>query len=154
MARDLCYTCGLDNIGASEKRNGRILLRHGSVSYLSAENVRVETEEENGEYCICLKGTMKFTALFGQKLVMRREIRLKYFGDEVTVTDEIANEGDVEERYLLMYYTNIGYPLLDENAKLSVDAVSCEGISKISDKAHCCVFEKPTPAPKRFTGTI
>lgn len=138
------YTCGLDNIGAPESVGGRVLPQHGSVSYLPAENVRVETEEADGEYCLALKGTMKFTALFGQKLVLRREIRLRYLGDEVTVKDEIVNEGYEEEGYMLMYHTNLGYPLLDENAELFVDAERTAGISDAYDLSRCLKFEAPT----------
>lgn len=140
------YTCGLDNIGAPEDRDGRRLVQHGSISYIPAENVRVETYERDGEYFVALKGAMKFTALFGQKLVMNREIRVKYLGDEVTVCDEIINEGYADEGYMLMYHTNVGYPLLDENAALTVDADSCEGISAVYDKSKRLLFEKPSAA--------
>lgn len=140
------YTCGLDHIGAPEEKNGRMLPQHGSVSYLPAENVSVGTEERDGEYYLILRGTMKFTALFGQKLVLRREIRLKYLGDEVTLTDEIANEGYTAEGYLLMYHTNIGYPVLDENAELFIDRTASEGLSAVYDKARCFRFEPPSPA--------
>lgn len=140
------YTCGLDNVGAPENREGKRLVQHGSISYIPAENVRVEREEKDGEYYLSLKGSMRFTALFGQKLVMHREIRLKYLGDEVTVRDEICNEGYADEGYMLMYHTNVGYPLLNENARLRIDANSCEGISAVYDKSACFRFEPPAAA--------
>ncbi len=138
------YTCGLDNIGEPEIKDGRILPRHGSISYLPAENVRVETEEFNGEYGLSLKGCMKFTALFGQKLLLKREIRLWYLKDELEIRDEIINEGYTEEGYLLMYHTNIGYPVLDENAVLFVASKATHGISEIYDCSHFQTFESPS----------
>ncbi|MGN1040416.1 MAG: aldose 1-epimerase family protein [Candidatus Fimimonas sp.] len=139
------YTCGLDNIGAPTEKNGRVLPQHGSISYVPAENVRVETLEKDGEYYLSLKGTMYFTALFGQKLAMRREIQIKYLGSEVTVRDEITNEGYAEEGYVLMYHTNVGYPFLSETAELTVNSRSVEGISAIHDVNACLRFEAPTP---------
>lgn len=140
------YTCGLDNIGAPAEKNGRMLPQHGSISYIPAENVRVETYEANGEYGVTLKGTMKFTALFGQKLVMNRSITLKYMCDEIELRDTIVNEGYTDEGYMLMYHCNIGYPLLNERAKLWIDSDEATKFSENADLSHWSVFESPTPA--------
>lgn len=139
------YTCGLDNIGAPEVRDGVSLPQHGSVSYLPAENLHTEVQEENGTYTLILHGTMRYTALFGQNLVMRRQILLPWLADEVTVRDEITNEGYTAAEYLLMYHTNLGYPLLSEDTTLSVAAARTVGISPVNDPDACLRFEAPAP---------
>lgn len=140
------YTCGLDNIGAPVERNGKQLVQHGSISYRPAENVHVVTEEIDGEYTVTLKGDIRFTALFGETLVMRRSIRLKYMGNDIELFDEIVNEGYADAEYMLMYHANIGYPMLDENAVLSVGSRDVKLLSAVGDVSKCLQFETPTPS--------
>lgn len=139
------YTCGLDNVGAAVE-NGRVLPQHGCATYLPAENVHVETEERDGEYYLHVIGQTTFTSLFGNTLLLRRRITLREGGDELTVQDEITNEGATEEGYLLMYHCNFGYPVLDENARLTLAGESCRLVSAVGDTAHCLRFEPPAPA--------
>lgn len=138
------YTCGLDNIGAPWEKNGRTLPQHGSFSYIPAENAHICTEEKDGEYYVTLKGTMSFTALFGNKLTVEREIKMKYMGDEVTVTDKVTNNAFTDSGYMLMYHSNIGYPLLDENARLTVDNTDTAPVSATYDLDRYSTFEAPT----------
>lgn len=140
------YTCGLDNIGGAREENGRTLCQHGSISYRPAENVRVETEEKGGEYYLHLKGSMVFTSLFEGKLELRRTITLREGGDELELHDEVVNDGFTEDGFLLMYHCNLGYPLLDENAELTLDGTVCRVNSEKGDTSRCLRFEKPTPA--------
>ena len=136
------YTCGLDNIGGPTDTAPL----HGSNTYIPAENVSVVTEEKDGEYCIALKGELHFTALFGQNLVMRREISMKYLGDEVTVTDSITNEEFVDAEYMLMYHANMGYPMISEKTKLYIDRAETFAVTDVNDLDRCLEFEAPTPA--------
>ena len=136
------YTCGLNNIGGPCAAGPL----HGSNSYIPAENVSVVTEEKDGEYYLTLKGELHFTELFGRNLVMRREISMKYLGDEVTVTDRITNEEFVDAEYMLMYHANMGYPLLSENTKLTIDRAKTDPVTDIYDLDRCLDFEAPTPA--------
>ena len=139
------YTCGLDNIGAPVEKEGRVLPQHGSFSYLPAENVHVTTEETEAGYFLTLQGTVRFTALFGQSLTVLRKIQMRYLGSEITVTDHVTNHGFTESGYMLMYHSNIGYPLLDEHAKLTVDSTEITPVSPVHDVARCTTFDPPTP---------
>ena len=117
----------------------------GTYSHIPAENVSIETEEIDGDYYIKLKGEMRFTALFGRNLVLRREISMKYLGDELTVNDVITNDGFVDGEYYLMYHVNLGYPLLCEDTKLTVDTVESIPLNDTCDMDRWTMFEKPTP---------
>ena len=134
------YTCGLNNIGSPTET----FPQHGSISYIPAENVRIETEDSDGDYRVILKGSMRFSSLFGQNLVMNREITLSYLGNSVNVKDTIVNESFTNAGYMLMYHSNIGYPLLDENARLTIDAQKTERFSDNADLDRWGVFEVPT----------
>lgn len=139
------YTCGLDNVGAPYDKNGAHFVQHGSNSYIPAENVCVLTEEKDGEYYITLKGELHVTALFGKNLVMCREISMKYLGDEVTITDSIRNDGFTDGEYMIMYHSNIGYPILNEKATLKVDSNEIRPISDSPRMDKYSEFTAPSP---------
>ncbi len=141
------YTCGLDNIGIPELINGQPVVQHGSFSYLPAEDVSVKGSFINGEYFLEIKGKMTFSALFGHKIAVYRTLKLSYLGDDLEISDQIVNEGFVEDRYMIMYHTNLGYPLLSEKTALTLDAVTTQGIGEV-DVAHCQEFTKPSPGKK------
>ncbi len=137
------YTCGLDNIGGPVEKNGRQLLQHGSLSYIPAENVHVETAEMNGEYTISLVGEMHFTALFGCHLTLQRTISMSYLGDTLTVNDKVTNCAFAPAEYMLMYHSNIGYPLLTERAHLQVESERIDAVSENPDFENCYSFTVP-----------
>ena len=142
------YTCGLDNIGTPQSVNGKDCIQHGTISYIPAENVDIEKGFKGGEYFVSVSGDMKYTALFGNKLILRREITLKYMSDDLIINDEIINESFSEDGYMLLYHFNLGYPQIDENATIKID-----GIDKtlfVNDKAeknylNYTKLEKPKP---------
>jgi len=138
------YTCGIDNIGAPVKEEG--LVQHGTISYLPAENVKIDYFESGDDFGVKVSGDMKYTALFGHKLVLKREYILTFNSDELILNDKIVNEGFVEDKYMIMYHMNFGYPLLSETATLKVDSSDIKPVSKVQNIPECFKFEAPTPA--------
>lgn len=139
------YTCGLNNIGAACERNGETLPQHGSISYHPASEVALTRTERDGKYTLLLMGRMTDTSVFGQKLVLHREIALGEDSDELTVTDTLENDGFTDAEYMLMYHVNLGYPALDERARLFLASERVSRVSRIGDPARCHCFERPTP---------
>ena len=113
----MIYTCGLDNIGG--ERNG--LPVHGSYHNTAAEIVLTQCDEQG----IVVEAVIRNTALFGSNLVMRRRITSAIGSDSVQIEDELTNLGYKDERYCLLYHTNIGYPMLDEGVSVHLDAKEC-----------------------------
>lgn len=138
------YTCGLDNIGAASENFGKDCVQHGSLSSIPADGINIQTFWQGDEYFIEVSGKMSYSALFGSKLSLSRTIRVKYLGNQVEVIDQVANEGFAKDSYLIMYHTNIGYPLLNENAWLTLDSNICDGIGKV-DTQKCRQFLEPHP---------
>ncbi len=141
------YTCGLDNIGAPDLHEGRPVVQHGSFSYLPAENVSTETSWVGEEYHLTIKGKMVFSSLFGHKLVVYRTIKVQYLGSDLEVSDQIVNEGYVPDSFMMMYHTNIGYPLLNENSQLWLDVNKTQGQGD-ADVEHYGTFLSPLPGEK------
>lgn len=108
----MLYTCGLDSVGG---RDGYEL--HGSFHNIPAEIIRAECNE-NG---IVVETIIRDTTLFGENFVMKRKISSEIGGDSVTLEDTLVNEGYKDEEYCLLYHVNVGYPMLDDGAKVIAD---------------------------------
>ena len=120
----MLYTCGLDNAG---NRDGYV--QHGRFHTLPAEIVRAECTETE----IVVEGVVRDSALFGQNLVLRRTYRAKLGDGTVTLEDKLTNAAFTDGEYCLLYHINSGYPMLDDGAKIVLDAeeiTPCDDWSK------------------------
>ena len=111
----MLYTCGLDSVGG---REGYEL--HGTFHNIPAEIIRAECNESG----IVVETIIRDTALFGQNLVMKRRVFTEIASDSVSVEDTLFNEGYKAEEYCLLYHINVGYPMLDNGAKVVADVES------------------------------
>ena len=111
----MLYTCGLDSVGG---REGYEL--HGTLHNIPAEIIRTECNEN----AIIVEAIIRDTALFGKNLVLKRKIFTAIGGDSVTLEDTLVNEGYKAEEYCLLYHINVGYPMLDDGAKVIADVES------------------------------
>lgn len=111
----MLYTCGLDSVGG---RDGYEL--HGTLHNIPAEIIRAECNE-NG---IIVEAIIRDTALFGKNLALKRKIFTEIGGDSITLEDTLCNIGYKEEEYCLLYHINVGYPMLDNGAKVIADVES------------------------------
>lgn len=112
----MVYTCGLDSVGG---REGFPL--HGSLHNIPAEVIECTCDEAG----IKVVAIVRDTALFGQNLVLKRTVTSAVGSESVQITDELTNAGFADANYCLLYHINVGYPMLDEGAKLLADVVSC-----------------------------
>ena len=136
----MLYTCGLDSVGG---REGYEL--HGTFHNTPAEIVRAECNEDG----IVVEAIIRDTALFGKNLVMKRKISTAVFGDSVTLEDTLINEGYKTEEYCLLYHINVGYPMLDDGAKVVADVESCDPRTEWSKRNEATRYEMSTPIPNQ-----
>lgn len=134
----MLYTCGLDSVGG---REGYEL--HGTLHNIPAELVRAEC---NGQQ-IVIEAIMRDTALFGKNLVLKRKITSGIGADTVTVEDTLINDGFRDEEYCLLYHINIGYPMLDEGAKVVADVEKCEPRTPWSRENMSTMYEIGATVP-------
>ncbi len=113
----MLYTCGLDSVGG---RDGYEL--HGTIHTTPAELVRAECGEDG----IIVEAILRDTALFGKNLVLRRKVTSAIGSETFTVEDTLCNEGYAPEDYCLLYHVNLGYPMLDKDAYVEAEELSCE----------------------------
>ena len=134
----MLYTCGLDSAGA---RPGFEI--HGSFHNTNAEILRAECTETE----IVVEAVIVDSALFGQNLAVRRKISTAVGSETLTLVDTVTNNGYTPAEYSVLYHINVGYPMLDEGAKIIADVRSTtpttdfakEGVDSCLEMTDCVV---------------
>ena len=107
-------TCGLTTVGPPDEDDGEQLPMHGTIGNCPAESIYAVTDED----AIRLHAVINPSSLFGEKLVLYREIICSLDRNCFEIVDTVRNEGDKISPLMILYHMNMGYPLLDENAEL------------------------------------
>lgn len=136
----MLYTCGLDCVGGIPGHEP-----HGSFHTTPAEVVRAECNEDG----IVVEALIRDTALMGNNLVMRRKITSAIGSDKLVLEDTLLNAGYRETNYALLYHINVGYPLLDEGAKIIADVKAREAVGEWAAKNEATASEIEAPIPGR-----
>ena len=124
----LVSTCGLDHVmGPVEEDAGhyaypyRSRVRHGlhgRVAYTPARLLGYGVSWE-GERCVLwAEGEIRQATMFGEFLVHTRRVEAEAGGTTVTVRDTVENRGFRPTPHAMLYHVNVGFPVVDEGAKL------------------------------------
>ena len=116
----MLFTCGLENICAPCRVDGKEYPMHGRIRTTPAEHVCADACWEGDDYTVTLSGEMREAELFGENLVLRRKITTLYGQNRICIEDEITNEGFRTEPMMLLYHMNVGYPLLCEDSEIVI----------------------------------
>ena len=136
----LLATCGLRNVGNASTDNGESFPIHGLISNTPAEEVCASTVWEGGSPVMTVSGQIREARFFGENMRLKRKISCPYGENRIFIQDCVENIGFRDERLMLLYHFNLGYPLLDEDAVLlspskTVDPRDAEA-SKGADAWH------------------
>ena len=132
----MLYTCGLDSVGG---REGFEL--HGTLHGTPAHVLRAEVTEKE----IVVEAVIRNSALFGKNLVLKRKVSTPIGGEEVRVEDALYNEGYMDEEYCLLYHINVGYPMLDDGAKVQAEVESYSPRSLWAKENEATMYEMNAP---------
>ena len=121
-------TCGLTAVGTPCVDDGEELPLHGTISNIPAERVSYYIEGDT----IHIDADIRDAALFSRKLLLLRHYEVSLVKNEIVMTDTIKNIGSEESPLEVLYHCNMGYPLLSENAVLSIPT---EGVTARNDHA-------------------
>lgn len=113
-------TCGLTAVGNPCVDDGEETPLHGTISNIPCENFgHWETED-----AIHIKAVVRDAALFARQLILEREYVVSLKSNEILLRDTVKNIGSIDSPLQILYHCNMGYPLLDENAKITIPSVS------------------------------
>ncbi|HEX4444277.1 MAG TPA: aldose 1-epimerase family protein [Galbitalea sp.] len=116
----LLATCGLDTFGPDGEEEDGALPMHGRIGAVPARVTR--SEATAGELTVA--GTVRQTRVFGENLVLNREISSAVGSTSITVRDTVTNEGATASPHMVLYHVNVGWPLLDESVTVEIPAAS------------------------------
>ena len=132
----MLYTCGLDSVGGREGFE-----EHGSFHNTPAQIIRAECNHEQ----IIVEAEIRSTELFGRNLTLRRRIAAAIGADTVSIQDTLSNESYRDEEYCLLYHVNLGYPMLDDGAKVVANSDVCLPRTPWSEKHVDTAFQISEP---------
>ena len=89
----LVTTCGLTYFGAPCEDDGQSLGLHGRISNTPADGVCIEKYWDGDEYILKIRGQVRESSVFGENIVLIREIETKLGGKSLKITDKIQNQG-------------------------------------------------------------
>ncbi len=143
----LLTTCGMSTVGAPSEDEGETFGLHGRVSHIPARNVWIDSKWEGNSHTLWVQGKIRETSMFGVDLCLTRRIWAKMGESKLHIYDIVENLGYEAAPHMYLYHINIGYPLLDETARLIApsnhvqprDAVATAGIDDYTR------FQPPTP---------
>ncbi len=114
----LLATCGLDSFGPSVDDEDGVAPMHGRIGQLPARLTRSDATQDE----LTVAGTVRQTRVFGENLVLRREISSAVGSTTITIRDTVTNEGAQPSPHMVLYHVNIGWPLLDEGVTVEIPA--------------------------------
>lgn len=152
----MLVTCGLnwagapcrDSRGAGTARLGpRDLNLHGRISHTPAKNAWADGEWEGDEYRMWLRGKCQESIVFGENLVLHREISARLGENSFEVRDRVENAGFEPVEFQILYHINTGFPVLDAGSRLlspSVEILPRDGAAE-DGLERACEFDGPEP---------
>lgn len=125
----LLTTCGLDHVGEPTEddisRYGypgherEQFGLHGRLTFAPAQLEAYGVDWEAESPCAFVQGNLRQARLLGESLTLRRRISVPLGGREITVRDEISNDGFAASPHLLLYHVNAGWPLVQAGARVA-----------------------------------
>ena len=143
----LLATCGLVNAGPPADENGRHYGQHGRIGTIPAEKVSYGGAWQGDQYVLTVSGEVLQGVLFGEKLIMRRTIRMALGAPRIEIETSVENAGFELSPLMLLFHCNLGWPLIDAGTRIKGNFVNItprdEEASK--DQENALSFENPTP---------
>jgi hypothetical protein len=120
---------------------------HGRISNCPASQVTYRTFWNGDEYELEITAEIRQAALFGENLVLRRQISTALASNRLRIEDMVTNEGFQPAPHMLLYHFNLGFPLVSEHAHLHLKSAETlpRDATAQSGLADWDRFQPPTP---------
>ena len=141
----LFVTCGLTNVGEPCTYDGDGYGLHGNISCIVAENVNVNQNWVNNEFCIEVSGKIRQVKSLVENIVIERKISAAMFKNEIRVMDTITNQGQTRRPFMILYHMNFGYPLVNPYSEFVIPIQSTQGFNAYCEERKEQCLEIPEP---------
>lgn len=129
----LLTTCGLDHVGAPGGRSAErfgypsrtieSFPMHGRASGTPGRLIGYGLVDSAEGPEVFVEGELHQVAVFGENLVLRRRVSLRYRSSVVRVEDRLRNAGYAMSPVAIVYHVNAGWPVVGPAALIMVDGV-------------------------------
>lgn len=121
---------------------------HGRIANTPARLIGYGEEWRSAETCtLWAEGEVRQAAVFGEHLRLRRRIEADLGSNSIRLTDTVTNNGFDPTPHMLLYHINLGWPLVDEGARL-VAPISRTRVSTDSVQQQRVSYQRfPSPQP-------
>ena len=145
----LLTTCGLTHAGPPETdpQSGASRDLHGPYSRIPARIRAIEQHiDDQGHVTLTLKAEAVQNALFGEQLLLERSYRMTLGQPAIEIQDCVTNLADTPSPLMLLYHINLGYPLIQDGARLHIPS-KVYARDAIAEAAldHWASYEAPQP---------
>jgi hypothetical protein len=141
----LLTTCGLTHIGPPGEDGGEALGLHGRHTATPARKVCDLSGMDGDRYVLRLTGTVEDSTLFGDKLVLKREIAAYAGAKSLVIRDEAENNGFRPSPFTILYHINFGFPLLAPGVRIFIGSDRVEAYDEHSLKNMNQIYAFPAP---------
>lgn len=115
----LVTTCGPQYIGGPREEDGQTISLHGHHSNTPAALVGLHNPQpRKNDLQMSLDMIIRDTCMFSPVIEVRRRITATLGQPTIHIHDEVTNLGNLRTAHNWLYHVNLGYPLLDEGARL------------------------------------
>jgi uncharacterized protein DUF4432 len=115
----LLTTCGPETMGAPRVEGGKSVPLHGRHSNTPAAVIGIENPDpRRNRDTMSISMIIRESRMFGPVYEVRRTISCRLGVPEIHLHDQVTNLGDTVVGHNWLYHVNLGYPLLDEGARL------------------------------------
>lgn len=124
----LFNSCGLVTIGGQQEldtshfgygnRNTDFYGIHDRIALIPAEHFTFGERWEGDRCFLWAEGLMRQEIAYGENLTLLRRYEAELGTSFFSVVDTVSNEGSYETAHQLLYHMNIGWPVVDQGARL------------------------------------
>lgn len=108
---------GLENVGLPCEVDGTAYGLHGRLSMTPARNVHWVVPDDDPN-AVEVVGVVRETVVHGVDLELTRSYRFSTQDPSIVITDRLRNLGYVPAPVMMLYHVNIGYPVVDDGARI------------------------------------
>lgn len=119
------FTCGFENIHGPRTVEGEEFPMHGRMRTTPMEKVGMDACFEGEEYVLKVSGEGREAALFGENLILRRQISTTYGENTLKIRDEIENCTFKADKLCFLYHFNTGFPFLEGGCRVLIPHKEC-----------------------------
>jgi hypothetical protein len=124
----LLTTCGLDSYGLPCVDDGKSFGQHGKVNAIPAKIITTSTENES----LVIEGVVRQSCVGGENITLRRRITTPLGGRHFSITDLVTNESSLPVVHMILYHTNLGWPLIEKGTTFKLPSTNVEPRDAIS----------------------